>query len=106
MPDGPHRRDFVRTLALGATAGWLARPASGQDEKPKDPLDERFEAEVEARMALILARYGDRLDEPARSAIRRDVQSTVKRGERLRKFAMENGDGPAPIFVPFRKPLA
>ena len=108
MPDGPHRRDFVRTLALGATAGWLARPASGQEPKPKpkDPADQRREAEVEARMALLIARYGDGLDEEARKTIRRDVEATVRRGERLRKFTLENGDGPAPIFVPYRKPLA
>lgn len=103
MSEHPHRRDFVRTLALGASVGLLnqpeSAPASAIEEEEKDE-------EVEARMALILARYGDQLDEEARSAVRRDVHWAVERARRLRRFALENGDGPAPIFVPYREPLA
>lgn len=109
MPDAPHRRDFVRTVALGAAAGLLARPvpapASAQDEPKEDPEAERRDAEVEARMALILARYGDRLDDDARQVVRRDVEAVVRRGERLRKVPLDNGDGPYPVFIPYRKPL-
>lgn len=99
MPAPSHRRDFVRTLTLGATAGLLARPAPARE-------DQSEEDEVEARMTLILARYGDQLDEEARQAIRGDVEGVVRRGQRLRQFALDNGDGPIPIFVPYRKPLA
>lgn len=99
MIEHPHRRDFVRSLTLGATVGLLARPTRAEEDQAEDP-------EVEARMALILARYGDQLDEDARQVVRDDVEAVVKRARRLRQFALDNGDGPAPIFVPYRKPLA
>jgi hypothetical protein len=109
-PPDPSRREFVRVVALGGAAGLIAQPApaGSQDEKldeKKDPAEARREAEVQARMGLILARYGDQLDDDARKSIRRDVEAVVRRGERLRQFALENGDEPFPVFRPYRKPL-
>lgn len=107
MTDGPHRRDFVRTLALGAAGLVACPPVQADDPKPDDdPAEARRKAEVEARMDLVLARYGEKLDEEARQSIRKDVEATVRRGERMRKFALENGDGPFPIFRPYRAGLA
>ena len=108
MTDGPHRRDFVRTLALGA-AGLVAGAPARADDDPKpdeDPAEARRKAEVEARMDLVLARYGEKLDEEARKAVRRDVEVVDRRGERMRQYAMENGDGPFPVFRPYRAGLA
>jgi hypothetical protein len=34
------------------------------------------------------------------------VESIVRRGEQLRKFALTNGDEPFPVFTPYRAPLA
>ena len=103
MTDPTHRRDFVRILALGGTAAALAIPsaeavAQDQAAKPK--------GEVDARMDLILARYGKHLDDDAKKAVRAEVESIVKRGEQLRKFSLSNGDEPFPVFHPYRAPLA
>ena len=99
-----HRRDFVRALALGASAVALPASASlGADEgKPKD---EPKTTEADARMALVLARFGKQLDGPARASVRDEVNSHVRRAEALRKLSLDNGDGPFPVFHPYRAPL-
>lgn len=105
-----HRRDFVRTLALGATVAALPEaPALADDpkpqEKPKAAEPPKAPTEADARMALVLARYGSQLDEAARKAVRAEVEMMTRRAEALRKFALENGDGPFPVFHPYRAPL-
>src|SRR4051794_17447216 len=105
MTDHPHRRDFVRVLALGVTSAAIAPAARADDkEKPKDekPKDTPTRPEADVRMDLILARYGPSLDDDARKAVRAEVESIVRRGEALRKFALSNGDGPLPVFTPYR----
>lgn len=100
MPDHPHRRDFVRAIALGGTAAAIAPPArADEQEKPKDAATR---TEVDARMDLVLARYGLSLDDDARKAVRAEVESIVRRGEALRKFSLYNGDEPFPVFTPYR----
>ena len=107
MTDSTHRRDFVRAIALGGAAAALTRPSAAiaNDDPPKgDPPKLRNEAD--ARMDLVLARYGKHLDDDARKAVRREVETIVRRGEELRKFALTNGDEPFPVFTPYRSPLA
>jgi hypothetical protein len=110
--DSKNRRDFVRALALGASAGTLAHPASAwaddkekADEKGKEKPDP-IQAEADARMALIVARFGKHLDDEARKSVRAELEGIVRRAERLRKFPLDNGDGPFPVFTPYRAPLA
>jgi hypothetical protein len=110
--DLQHRRQFVRTLALVAPASLLASTApadepkdSGKVEKPAEP-PKGPETEVDARMALIIQRYGKRLDAAALKSVRSDVEDQVRRAERLRKFPLDNGDGPVSVFTPYRAPLA
>lgn len=107
MTDPTHRRDFVRALALGGTAALTAcpAPANAAQDKPKDDST-KARSEVDARMELLLARYGQYLDDAARKAVRNEVESIVKRGEQLRKFGLTNGDEPFPVFTPYRAPLA
>lgn len=112
MPDPFPRRAFVRALALGAPSALLVpapAPATA-DDPPADPPRPEAEAEAppseaDARMDLIVARYGRHLDDDAREAVRREVEGVVRRGEALREFALDNGDGPFPVFVPYRAPL-
>ena len=109
MDEPSHRRDFVRALALGGGAVALTRPVLADDEKDKDkPRDEapKPRTEVDARMDLILARYGKYLDDAAKKSVRAEVESIVKRGEQLREFALTNGDEPFPVFTPYRAPVA
>ena len=108
MTDPSHRRDFVRALAIGGTAAALGTPAALADDDPKGkPKEDPPEAksEVDARMDLILSRYGKYLDEDSKKAVRSEVESIVRRGEQLRKFALTNGDEPFPVFTPYRAPL-
>jgi hypothetical protein len=112
MPETRNRRDFVRTLALGASAGALMAPVSiraddpeKKDDKPK-PDAESPKSEAAARMELVLARFGKQLDDEARKAVRKEIDAIVKRAELLRKIQLDNGEGPFPIFTPYRAPLA
>lgn len=110
----PHRREFVRTLVLGSSAGLALRGGSAtlradDAPEPKPPEDESpdpTEAEINARMNLIVARYGDRLDAEARETIRREVAGIVRRGQALRAYPLDNGDGPASVWTPYREPIA
>ncbi len=104
MTESSHRRDFVRGLLLGGAAAGVGSPANAEDDPKKEPAVNL--TEIEARMALILARYGDSLDEAARKAILIDVESIVRRADALRNYELTNGDEPFPIFVPYRAPLA
>jgi hypothetical protein len=107
------RREFIHRLALGATAAAvpgaaIARAPEAADE-PKKPAENKPEAaksETDVRMELILNRFGTHLDEAARKAVREELESIVYRAQVLRKFPLENGDGPFPIFQPYRSPLA
>jgi hypothetical protein len=112
-PHHQHRRAFVRKLALGATAAAVGARARADDQKEKDkdkdkdrPAAPATPTEADARMAVVLARFGGQLDEAARKAVRDEVEAQTKRAEALRKFALDNGDGPFPVFHPFRAPLA
>lgn len=112
-PDPIPRRDFARALALAAVAAPSAladEPKADDKDKPKDaskPEPPKPPDEVDARMALILARFGKhaQLDDKARAAIRGEIAGIVRRGEALRKVPLGNGDGPFPVFHPFKAPL-
>jgi hypothetical protein len=115
MSETSHRRDFVRALALGASAGALLGPIPLRAETPDDkdekdkgekPLSEAQKAEVDARMEYVLARFGKHLDADARKTVRKEIEGAVKRSEELRKIHLDNGDGPYPFFTPYRAPSA
>ena len=104
MPDS-NRRDFVRSAALGVA---LSAPVVllADDEKPKDKGDaSKPPTEAEARMSYVLARFGGHLDEAARKSVRAEIDGLVGRAEALRKLPLDNGDGPFPVFRPYRAPL-
>jgi hypothetical protein len=111
MHEPSHRRDFVRTLALGVSAGFVGRTASAgvDDVKPEEKKKDESpppKTEVDARMEIVLTRYGKQLDDDARKAVRAEMEGIVRRADALRKFALTNGDGPFPVFTPYRAPLA
>jgi hypothetical protein len=106
-----HRREFLRelTVIVGTTAAMAGGGAARGDEppgaKPEPPVDPSVKAEVDARMGLVVARFGDRLDPKARERVRAQVERQVRRDRSLRQFKLENGDGPFPVFTPFRAGL-
>jgi hypothetical protein len=97
-----HRRDFVRALAFTTALGGTVVA----DEPVKDVKEEPRPSEADARMALVLARFGTQLDADARKAIRAEIEDQVRRAATLRKIPLDNGDGPFPVFHPYRAPLA
>jgi len=107
-PPHHHRRDFVKALAAAAPVALIGTPALAEDP-PKDdkkPEEAKPKTEADARMEVVLARFGKQLDEAARKTIRGEVEAIVRRAEALRKFELDNGDGPYPIFQPYRAPLS
>ena len=105
MPDDtPHRREFVRRLALAGAAVSLPAAAPAAETIPDD--DPPTKSEVDARMEWLLARFPDHMaDDESRAAVRRDVEAVVRRARALRAFPLENGDAPLPVFRPYRDPL-
>jgi len=111
---GLSRREFARgaTVAAAAiaaipsgvlSAAALASPRAGEalpqqpaGETPK--LSPEAMAEVEAKVAEILRRYGSRLDEAQKADIRRLVREAQAPLEALRAFPLANSDEPATIF--------
>src|SRR5262249_48746275 len=113
-PMPAHRRDFVRSLALGASAAALTGPAGAGGGKGKTKAKEQEKGkekeevkrtEADARMELVVARFGKQLDEAARKSVRAEIEGHVRRAEALRKIPLDNGDGPFPVFRPYRAPL-
>ena len=105
MSERTHRRDFVRAVAVGGAAGSLAQPGRIAGDEPKNDAPKPA-SEIDARMNLILARYGKHLNEDGKKAVRAEMESIVRRAEALRKFVLTNGDEPFPVFRPYRAPLA
>jgi hypothetical protein len=131
MHEPTDRREFVRTIVIGASAGALLAPPAARADEPQKKASadepqkkasakeenqekkeseksdaEKLPSEVDARMALVLARFGKQLDAEARKTVRSEIESIVRRAEELRKVTLSNGDGPFPVFVPYRAPVA
>ena len=104
MSDPAHRRDFVRSLVLGASAGLVAAPSSAPADELKSKADGPTpgppRTEADARMELVLARFGTQLDADARRAVRAEVEAITRLAEGLRRFPLENADAPAFVFAP------
>ncbi|MDX2039524.1 MAG: hypothetical protein SFX72_22990 [Isosphaeraceae bacterium] len=115
-PNSTHRRDFARALALaGVSAGAATATAAADDPKKAEPAKpaaepaiDPFLAEVEARRRIVVARFGkhEQLDAKALASIEAEIAGIVRRAEALRKLSVDNGEGPFPVFRPFRDPLA
>jgi hypothetical protein len=100
----PSRRRFLRrTAALGAAAATPLPATAGQEPAAED---DPLRAEVDARMALVVARFGRHLDDAAREEVRRQVEGVVRQGRALRQSPLANGDEPMPVFRPYRAPDA
>lgn len=111
-----------RRFAIGAIAAAtvaVTRPAGAitdsavlsQVEGPKpappadDPLQKAMaklpppaQAEVETKYAEVLRKYGSRLNEEQKADVHRILAETQEGLEKMRAFALENGDQPATVF--------
>ncbi len=127
---GISRREFARRAAIAsAVASWApvqavaaapslppaqaAQPSQAQ-QTPQVPalpkLAPEGQAEVEARVQAILSQYGERFSDEQKTDIRRLCTAVQPSLDRLRAYAVANGDGPALYLKPLvereKKPAA
>jgi hypothetical protein len=107
-----------RQFALGAAAavttalihpGEALAQTSGSvgelDKKAQEALAKLSPAargEVEAKVADLFRKYGDRLSEEQKADIRRIMAESQEGLEKMRAFTLENGDQPADAFRAWR----
>lgn len=103
------RREFARRAALASAAASLAPSAllsastAGQDAPPAADLPKlspEGQAEADARYQSILAEYGSRFSEAQKADLRRLCIAAQPPLDRLRAYAIQNGDSPALYLKP------
>jgi hypothetical protein len=106
------RRDFGRRAVIGAAVtlssfALLARNiASVQESKPGEKSPDKSSRsltpdqaqEVEARLANIVRKYGNRLSEEQRQHLRRILTYNERMLASIRTFSLQNGDPPASVL--------
>lgn len=115
----PGRRRFTLGAAAAGVAvviapanilGQAAQPQpsatpSSLDQQIKDAmakLSSSAQAEVEMKAAEVFRKYGDRLSDGQKVDIRKVLAETQEGLEKMRAFALENGDQPATVFHAYR----
>ena len=103
------RRDFAVSAAL-VTAAIAAAPTdvlaqekpaaeAAKPEAPQPPkLSPASQAEVEARYAEVLRKYGSRLAEEQKKDVHKSLLSQQQSLEQIRAFPLQNWDESATIF--------
>lgn len=105
------RRQFGRAAAV-ATAATLGAPAllaahvgaaeppASQEKKPEplEGLSPQQVAEVDAKLANILRKYGTRFNADQRAHLRRILAQNERMMVPVRAFALQNGDPPASVL--------
>ena len=100
------RRDFARTVGVAAGAALLPARARGA-EKPAKPaalpapatkLPAGSQAEADARVQMIVGRYGARLSAAERDDLARLSHDAQEQLDKLRAFSLDVTDEPAHIF--------
>jgi hypothetical protein len=100
------RRSFTVGAAAAATAALLpGREAYAQSTTPAqskpDPmakLSPGARAEVEMKVGEIFRKYGSRLSDEQKADIRKVMAETQDGLEKMRSYALANGDQPATAF--------
>lgn len=96
---------FVRPGDVFAQTQQPAPPASLQEraEKALAQLSSSAQAEVAMKANNLFRKYGSRFNDEQKTDIRRILAETQDGLEKMRAFALENGDQPATVFRPYRK---
>lgn len=79
-------------------------PATGSagEVAASSPADPPREAVIDARLAALDARFGERWDEAQRADVRSNLARGFELGEQLRRMPLGNADEPEIVFVPYR----
>jgi hypothetical protein len=109
-PTSISRREFARRAALASAVASFAPvnavnaslPANQQAAPPPNMprLSPEGQTEAEARLQSILAQYGPRFSEDQKADLKRLCLLAQPPLDRLRAYALENGDGPALYLKP------
>ena len=112
------RRQFGRDAAIAAAAtlagptllgsnATAAEPAVSQEHKPEPlkGLSAQQVGDVDAKLANILRKYGDRFTAGQKAHLRRILAQNERLLAPVRAFPLENGDPPASVLrVSFDEP--
>lgn len=108
--DGISRREFAKAAALTTAAVLLpgelltqeqkakAEAAKAQPQAPK--LSTESQAEADLANEMLMRKYGTRFTDEQKREIKRLVYQQQSGLDKLRKFAVGNGDEPATVFKP------
>jgi hypothetical protein len=103
-PSNEHASVAARPDSIGDRRGRFSEPSSklAPEQQPADlpKLSPEGHAEVEARIQSIFTQYGGRFSDAQKSDLRRLCNLTQPPLDRLRAYALENGDGPALYLKP------
>ncbi|MGH2532422.1 MAG: hypothetical protein ACRDJW_08960 [Thermomicrobiales bacterium] len=83
----------------------MAQEASRQASRAgtsDEQIQELASPEVDARVAVLSSRFGDRLTDEQWTTVRERVEKTIEFGEKLRAVSLTNADEPEIVFVPYR----
>lgn len=105
------RREFARRAAIASAAASVApvkilatekisAPPESQQNPPAPKLSAESQTEAEARFQNIVGQFGDRFSENQKADLKRLCYLAQPPLDRLRAFALENGDGPALYLKP------
>ena len=109
---GLSRRDFAKAAAVTAAAAMVPAELLAQQEKPAPEaaktetapqtpkLSAQGQAEADLAYETLMRKYGTRFSEEQKNDIRRLVSAQQAGLEKLRAFAVTNGDEPATVFKP------
>ena len=108
-PSRISRREFARRAAIASAAASIAPatalatpavPALPPQASDLPKLSPEGHAEVEARIQSIFSQYGSRLSDAQKADLRRLCNLAQPPLDRLRAYALANGDGPALYLKP------
>ena len=89
-------RQVSRRKLMARTAAVLTAAAAPAQETSSDTgLPPADQAEVDAKYANVIRKYGERLSEAQRTRAREVLVRHQRMLMRVRDFALENGDAPA-----------
>lgn len=105
------RREFARRAAIASAAASVApaqilasekisAPRESQQNPPAPKLSAESQTEAETRFQNILSQFGDRFSDDQKADLKRLCYLAQPPLDRLRTFALENGDGPALYLKP------
>jgi len=97
--DAISRRGFGRRAALAAALGAVDPAAVvAQGRGGQSALPAKDQAEVDAKFADVIRKYGDRLTEEQKTRVRTTLSRHQRMLMRVREFPLENGDAPATVL--------